>query len=405
MGVAGSLAGCGEKSVPIVARPYRKVGDVVRVGLIGTGSRGCWLMRNLIKAPDCQVTDVCDDLDFHLDAGVEIAGKGVRAHSDYRKLLDRNDLDAVVIASPPYLHAQMTIDAIEAGKHVLCEKTLCFTIEENNRVLKTARASKNIFAVGQQRRWSPIYQKALEIIDEGAIGKITHIHARWHRNGDWRRPLPDPSLERKINWRMYREYSQGLMAELGTHQMDVANWVLGEAHPLAVTGFGGVDYWKDGRETYDNVSLVYEYPEGVKCVYTSITSNEREGYGEHIMGDKGTLEIDLEGGLFYKEKSALTDEEAKEHGTDTSRELQKQILVTGATLRPETAQTSKGQQFSQSAEDPTYMMLADFVQCIKENRKPAGDFEVGARASIAILMGNQCMRERNIVNWNDSWMT
>jgi predicted dehydrogenase len=404
-GIAGSTAGCDKKSAPSVVRPYHKVGDTVRVGLIGTGSRGCWLLRNLIKAPDCKVTDVCDDLDFHLEAGVEIAGEGVRAHSDYRKLLERQDLDAVVIASPPYLHAVMTLDAIEADKHILCEKTLCFSIEENNRVIRAARGSKNIFAVGQQRRWSPIYQKAMEIIAEGAIGRITQFRAQWHRNNNWRRPVPDPALERKINWRMYREYSAGLMAELGTHQIDVANWVLDEAHPLAVTGFGGVNYWDDGRETFDNVSLVYKYPDGVKGIYTSLLSNEKMGYSEQVLGDKGTLEIDMAGGLFFKEKKALTEEEAKEHGTDTSRELQKQILVTGATLRPETEDVSKGEQFTQGGDDPTYLMLADFIQCIKEDRKPAGDFEVGARASIAILMANQAMREERIVRWKDDWMT
>jgi len=408
LGLAGASKGCKSRTASNVTLPYHKTGDTVRVGLIGTGSRGCWLLRNLIKVKGVVITDLCDNLDFHLQAGIDIAKPQfpkVRAHSDYRRLLEQKDLDAVVIATPLYLHAPMTLAAIDANLHVLCEKALAKTIDEITKVYRAAKNSKNIFVVGQQLRWSPVYRRAVEIVKEGAIGKVTHIRSYRFRNNNWRRPVPDPSLERQINWRMYREYSGGLLAELGTHQLDIANWVLGESHPTAVTGMGGIDYWKDGRETYDNVHAIFSYPSGVKVTYTALLSNGHYGWGEQILGDKGTLDITMQGGLFFREKTALKAPESKQHGTDTTRELQKQILVTGATIRPEGGAKGKGKQITEGqAVDPTYTLLENFIKCIKENKKPFPDFEIGARAAITTTMARMSMLQGKIIEWDDNWL-
>ena len=157
--------------------------------------------------------------------------------------------------------------------------------------------------MGLQRRSSVLYQVAMEMVRKGALGKVMFVRANWHRNSNWRRPVPDPKFERLINWRMYKEYSGGLLAELCSHQLDVANWAFGAA-PVSVIATGGIDYWKDGREVCDNVQAIYEYPEGRKFLWSGVLYNEHFQFEEEIMGDLGTLVITLGKGMFYREPVA-----------------------------------------------------------------------------------------------------
>ena len=139
------------------------------------------------------------------------------------------------------------------------------------------------------------------MIDKGVIGKITHVQAQWHRNKSWRRGVKDPSREEQINWRMYRKYSGGLCAELMSHQVDVADWMIG-SKPKSVMGVGGIDYWKDGRDIYDNISLIFTYPEGEKTPvqldhdqpsHPGPPHSHGDGCREIIMGTDGAIEITL----------------------------------------------------------------------------------------------------------------
>src|SRR5207248_5103576 len=169
----------------------------------------------------------------------------------YRKVIEDKDVDAVVIATPLHLHHEMTLAALNANKHVFVEKTLAYSTEQCDQMVKAANAhSKQVVQVGFQRHHYPIVRKAVQMAHDGAFGKVTHIRCNWHRNANWRRPVPQstfdprpwgyPDLEHLINWRMYKKYSQGLMAELGSHMMEVVNLIYGSM-PAAVTGFGGID--------------------------------------------------------------------------------------------------------------------------------------------------------------------
>ena len=158
-----------------------------------------------------------------------------------------------------------------------------------------------LFRSGQQRLYDPKYIRAMEVVHAGTLGDIGAIRAYWFRNNDWRRPVSSPELERKINWRLYKEYSCGLLTELATHQLQVGNWALNMI-PETVTGMGDIVYWKDGRDVYDNISLIYRYPNGVKMTYESMISNKFYGLEEEILGSKGTLEP--EKGKYYFEEAA-----------------------------------------------------------------------------------------------------
>lgn len=144
------------------------------------------------------------------------------------------------------------------------------------------KESGKVMFIGQQRLYDPKYIKAMEMIHAGLLGEINSIRAYWFRNNDWRRPVPSPDLERKINWRLYKEYSCGLVTELATHQLQVGNWAL-RMLPEKVAGMGDIVYWKDGREVYDSINLIYHYPNGVKMTYESMIANKFYGLEEEIM--------------------------------------------------------------------------------------------------------------------------
>jgi predicted dehydrogenase len=292
--------------------------DVIKIGIIGTGSRGKGLMEVMQDIPQFKLVAICDILPFRLKEASSITSNTLTKYNDYKELLANPNIDAVVIATPLHLHYKMAMDAVEAGLHVYCEKTMTFQIEEALNLVKKCKESNKVFQVGYQYRSTPLYFQVAQIIRDGYLGKVTNVYIQWNRNHDWRRNVPDPKYEREINWRMYREFSGGLTAELHSHQIDYVNWIF-DQHPKRIMGMGGIDYWKDGRETFDNVNTLLEYPEGMKVNCVALTANAFEGYLLRFKGSKGTIVLDMVNAWAY-----LEEPNAKEIGTMDG--------VSGATL-------------------------------------------------------------------------
>ncbi len=224
----------------------------LKIGIIGCGDRGTGLLKILQELPDkFEVVALCDELPFRLQNAQKTGAAGhAKTYADYRALLDARAVEAVIIAVPLNLHFQVAKDALAAGKQVYLEKTMTYDIPQALELVRLARQRPNqTLQIGHQYRYSPLYYRVKEMIKQGYLGKVTQIDCRWDRNGSWRRPVPEPGLERKINWRMYREYSGGLAAELLSHQLDFINWAF-DTHADEVFGTGGIDYYQDGRETY-----------------------------------------------------------------------------------------------------------------------------------------------------------
>jgi predicted dehydrogenase len=271
--------------------------DEFHVGIIGVGSRGQHLMRLFLRIPDVRVTALCDVYEPRFAEGREITGEDTRVYRDYRRMLDAaSDLDAVIVASPLGFHGEHMVASLERSLHVYGEKAMGFTVDDCNAIVQATRDSGCRFQTGLQYRYAPWYREAIERIRSGEIGRVTHVYGYWHRNYNWRRPVPDPSLERLINWRLYKEYSGGLLAELGSHQIDVANWIFDEV-PTSVIGTGGITFYHDGRETFDNVQAVFTYPGGGTHVFSSIIGNHNVGYQLNIYGTGGSVKLTLEDGL------------------------------------------------------------------------------------------------------------
>jgi predicted dehydrogenase len=373
----------------------------VNIGHVGAGGQGSSLIRSLAQLPNAKITAMCDIFEPNLKKGVSLSGSEPKTYIDYRKMLESKDIDAVTIATPLHMHSEMAMAALDAGKHVFVEKCMAYSVMQCDAMVKAAKAHpKLVLQVGHQHRFDPVIHKVVEMSKDGALGKVTHIRCNWHRNGDWRRPVPKvtfdprpwgyPDLEHLINWRMYKKYSQGLMAELGAHMIEVVNLIYGSI-PLAVTGMGGIDYWKDGRETYDNVTALYTYPAGQKAIFTSTTTNAHDGEKIKIMGTEGTIEMGWNQALYFREKE--------------SPEL---VKADGATVITSTGETMKASQQSQTSgtnvetqsrgrKSAVYLELESFTACIQGSKKPAVDVQVGRDAAISVLLANQAMEEGRVI--------
>ena len=365
--------------------------DIIRVGIIGTGSRGTGLAYLIKGIRGLEVVACCDIIPDHLKNGLKEAASGTKAYTDYRKLLEDKSLHAVIIATPLYLHYPMAMDAIGAGKHVYLEKSLAYDIPQCISLVKKVRDSNLVFQVGYQYRYYRMYHKVKEVIDKNWLGKITHFECQYNRNSNWRMPNNDPKMERTINWRMYREYCGGPLSELCAHQIDQVNYFLG-SHPVKVTGMGGINYWKDGRDTYDNIRTIYEYPNGIKSNVTSILSNAFNGYNIKVLGDRATVEIQRDKAFIYAES------------TDNAK-----AIVDGVTGATKLAITQgKGVELvfdepgTQQAE-PTTDCLIDFINCIRNKKKPVSNVETASDASIAVHMGNEAADTQKFQLWKPEY--
>ena len=361
---------------------FKHANNTLNIGVIGTGDRGVGMISNINKIENFNVIGCCDILPFRLENGLKAVNGKAKGFSDYRKLLDNKNIDAILVSTPFNLHSQVAIDALDAGKHVYCEKTMAKGYDAIHNLVSKANQSKTIFQTGHQYHSSRLYTHVVNLIKEGKIGKIAAFECQWNRHGNWRRRLPSPELEKQINWRMYREFSGGLIAELSSHQIDFANWVLDET-PNQVIGTGGVDYYKDGRETYDNIHLIYNYPSGVKAKFTCLTTNEKDGYQIKVMGDKGTIVLNYTKAWFFPEGN-------------NNKELGVVDGVSGATTKWD---KDLGYAINIEHKEPSLQALIDFKDCVIQNKKPISDIKTGANTALCIQMGLDAMYNNEIVNY------
>jgi predicted dehydrogenase len=319
-------------------------GGPVRLGVIGTGGQGRALLNNVDPA-FADVRALCDINQLQLTRADEVIAKRrlpQAAHFvEWREMIEQADLEAVIIALPLWLHADVTVACLEAGRHVLCEKMMAWDVDGCERMARTAARTGRVLEIGYQRRYNGVYQAAYEgVVATGLLGDVHHVRMVWHRNGNWRRTLDQPppgydpskwgypTYEHLINWRLYWKYSQGLFAELASHQLNAANWFLGSA-PVAVAAAGGVHRYSDGREVPDHIYAMWEYPGGRTATYSSIESNALENRYEVFFGTKATL-------IVKNEVEALLFDEAGD------RESGIEVTPRDAGAAAETSETRPG---------------------------------------------------------------
>jgi myo-inositol 2-dehydrogenase / D-chiro-inositol 1-dehydrogenase len=341
--------------------------DPILTALIGTGSRGSNLLQGVLQQSNAKVAALCDIKPDRLDTA---ASRAVRdkpdTYTDWRRIVDRKDVGAVFVATPPHLHAEMAVAALKSGKHVYCEKPIGVTAAQVKTVLEAARASKRVFVAGQQLRSQRLLVEAVRKIHEGVIGEILMVKAQRHGNAD----LPHDSTS--ADWYFDVTKSGGYLIEMSVHNLDLCNWVIG-GHPLRAMGLGGIALYKDqpaGRTIYDNGSLTFEYAKGVKMSFTQNVFHPRglPGGGQYVYvyGSKGAVD-----------------------------------LMAGPAMMYPLGQVAAPVALAEKQQDNPHAHIVAFYACVTSGGANPADINVGATAALTSILGHEAMTKQAIVRWED----
>jgi predicted dehydrogenase len=386
----------------------------INIGLIGCGVRGMHVARLMGAVPNVAFVAVCDVYEPHAGRAREWAGGSCQAHGDFRKVLDRKEVDAVVVATPDHWHAIPAVLACQAGKDVYVEKPLAHNIHEGRLLVDAARKHHRVVQTGTQHRSAPHYREVERIIQSGELGKVRFVRV-WNYTNlyprgigraedgkppaglDWDFYLgPAPAVPFNRNrflgsFRWFWDYAGGFITDWGTHRFDSVHQVMGEDAPKTVSAVGGRFELKDGAETPDVLQVTYEYPSFLlsyeacqlnahgtggrtpgKRYYRARGETDRP-HGEAFHGTNGTLISDRIGFEIFPEQ------EPGRSG-DTPRYRMK---------RQEAA-----------AEDTTDLHVKNFIECIRSRKKPAADVEIGHRSTIVPHLGNIAYRTGHKIRWD-----
>ena len=378
-------------------------GDRVRVGVIGTGRQALTVMRAHLSQPDVDIVALSDVYEPNLAKAAELTPAADR-YADFRRLLDRNDIDAVIVATPDHWHALQTILACQAGKDVYVEKPTSVAVAEGRRMVDAARKYRRIVQVGTQQRSSPHFAEAVELVRNGSLGRVTMVRT-WNVGNqtpdgignppdseppaglDWDLWLgPAPKVPFNANrfgvhptaWSTFRyfwDYAGGLMTDWGVHLIDIVHWAMDVDAPLSVAASGGKLALEDNRETPDPLLATYQYPRVIMS-YETRSANARpindHGYGIEFYGTDGTLFVDRGGFALVPERRRVSEDEWVDR------------------TQPRTGESVP----------PTVSHARNFIDCVKSRTLPICDIEIGHRSSSAAILGNLAYRSGASLRWD-----
>lgn len=363
----------------------------VRLGVIGAGGRGTFVMQTFQKDPALKVGAICDVFEPNLENALSKA-PGAKAYRDYRKLLEDREIDAVLIATPEHWHHRQVLDALAAGKDVYVEKPLCQTPEQGAELVRAEKASKQIVQVGMQRRSYDLYLEGRKIVASGELGNVRMVRSWWLNNylnnkpaanlqgkldwEQWLGPAPqkrpfNPDLFR--NWRNYADFAGGIVADQGAHVFDGIHLLMNASYPLAVTAAAGKPH-RQGFDTPESVVVTAEYPEdfiGVFSInYGAMRYKGRNDQLNHLDGDKARMDIGREDLKVFQqgaeETASMTKTSAKGFGHATDLHVQ------------------------------------NFLECVRTRQRPAAPMELGFQAAIVVQMANLSLKHGRRIRWNHS---
>jgi len=395
--------------------------DDINVALLGAGTEGQVLLNSCLKIPGLRFKALCDIWTAYNQKRVSRILKAYRhehnTYVDYREMLDKEkDLDAVIIATPDFWHAEQTVACLKAGLHVYCEKEMSNTLEGARQMVQTARETGKLLQIGHQRRSNPRYLFCFEklIKEANLLNRITTIDGQWNRSKAACEDLGWPkgtdidsatlsrygykSMKQFRNWRWYKGLGGGPIVDLGSHQIDIYNWFLG-AKPKSVMASGGTDYWT-GREWYDNVMAVYEYATSqgnVRALYQTITTNSCQGYFETFMGDEGTLLISEASnrGSIYREDwvpETKWDQWVKK-GYVQKKQLQQQPENNPAVLDVRASVPAAEYNLPVTMDKPYHQPhLENFFDAIRGKAKLNCPAEVAYETAVTVLKVNEAIK-------------
>ena len=273
--------------------------------VIGCGPWGREVLQTLSLLPNAPVVAFCDSYEPALRRAKE-AAPNAESFTDFHKLLEKKEVQAVIVATPSHLHRAVVEAALAAGKHVYCEAPLATSLDDARAIAKAAKAAVKVnFQAGLQMRSDPQRHFLLPFIRSGACGKNVMARSQWHKKESWRRAASSPEREQAINWRLNAATSLGLIGETAIHQLDIIHWLI-NARPLAVSGWGSILTWKDGRDVADTIQAVFEFPDGVNYSADATLANSFDSSYEILYGtDSAVMMRESKAWLFKEVDSPL----------------------------------------------------------------------------------------------------
>ena len=358
----------------------------LRVGLIGTGRQGRAIIAELQKIPEVTIAAVCDTSASRLQTAVERA-PGAEGIADYRALLGRADITAVIVATPTHLHRQIVLDTIQAGKHAYCEAPVAHTVDDARALAAAAEGVKTVVAAGFQGRANPVYKRAASFIGSDTLRDPVSLTAQANRKTSWRFPASEPATDRAVNWRLDPDVSLGLAGEIGAQQFEVAAWLMGSA-PARVNGRGSIRLHQDGRTIFDTVSAELVWANGVAMQWGATLASSYGGQFETLHCVNAAIRLAWTHAWLFKEVDSPTQ------GWEVYATRQQFfndegiVLVADAT---KLAAQGRLKQGAMLAESPLYYALADFLIAASESRAPACGMADAARATIIGIRTNEAI--------------
>jgi predicted dehydrogenase len=413
--------------------------DKIRIALIGAGGMGSGDVNDALKVPGVELAAVSDIYDGRLTRAKEVWGSQIFTTRDYREVLARKDVDAVIIATPDHWHAKISIDALAAGKDVYCEKPMVQKVEEGIEVIDAYQKSGRIFQVGSQYASSLAFKKIGELLRQGVIGELNLVEAWLDRNtaiGAWQYSIPPDASPANIDWdrflgsapkrpfepirlfrwRNYRDYGTAVAGDLFVHLFTGLHTATGSIGPRRIYSTGGLRYWNDGRDVPDTMMGIIEYPKSPTHPEFTFTlrvnfkcSKPQEDFGYRFVGSKGTLTTDVRSVTVSRQPretepgyivDSFTEAEQK-RSIAAYREKYPEVKTTAENLR----ETGEQKFSSPPGFDAHLVHMQTFLDNVR-NRKPAFEDPIfGFRAAAPALLCNTSLYENRICLWDAETLT
>lgn len=408
----------------------KSANDTIQLALIGAGIQGQSDTHSALEVPGVKLVAAADCYDGRLAHCKELWGQDVFTTRDYREILARPDIDAVIIATPDHWHKQAAIDAMKAGKDVYLEKPMIHLYSDGPEIISTARSTNRILQVGSQRVSSVAYAKAKELLASGAIGELNMISARWDRNssiGAWNYSIPldaspetcdwprflgtAPKIpwnpEHFFQWRKWSDYGSGVAGDLFVHLFSGTHFITGSHGPTRAMATGGIRFWKDGRNAPDVLLALFDYPQGFNLsLRVNFVNGGEESEGFLFTGSEGTMEI---AGQTVTVTRVPREKEPGYTVSTFTNQMQKEYLEKYHEKYPTTPpQGSLYNAIEKYSAPKGYSDHVDhfrnFFSSVRTRKQPVEDATFGFRAAGAALLSNLSYDKGAVIKWNPDTM-
>jgi predicted dehydrogenase len=404
--------------------------DHIQIALIGAGGQGQGDTKTAVQVPGVKLVAVADCYDGRLTHSKELWGDDIFTSRDYREVLARKDVDAVIVGTPDHWHKQVSVDAMKAGKDVYCEKPMIHVYADGPEMVETSHATNRILQIGSQRVSSVIYSKAKELLAAGAIGQLNMVSAHWDRNSsigawnytvpldastetcDWARflgtaPKIPFNAEHFFQWRKWKAYGSGVAGDLFVHLFSGTHFITGSNGPTRAMATGGLRFWKDGRDADDVLLGLFDYRDGFNLsLRVNFVDGGEESEGLLFTGSEGTMEIG------YNSVSVSRTPREKEPGLmigTFTEAMQQQVEKSYREKYPPIHQSgppSTGYEKYVAPEGyrDSYDHFTNFFAAVRSRQPVVEDAVFGFRAAGAALLSNLSLERSAVVKWNPDAM-